>query len=389
VCDPGYFRRSEGGVCIPCPADTFKDRFGNKECEKCRADSTSNKKTQLVSADDCLCNAGFFLYRSRFCRACGEFIDNCLECETRTNMVVSSNAALCTKAPPGYTINAVADEVTPNKCSGSFKFGDDVFPDELDISHCLENAVEVPVTGSLCQPHCKPLYMTKTPLPQWRAENISYCTSPRLVPKELKKDMGVSTCRQYCESLSDCYFFAEYTQQRDCSIWRAGEQCTLIHGVSLDNEGLDTTWHLYEGMSQDGFTFMCDENGEWSALELADKQSAIDFFQQCTLAPTTSASGTTPTQQATRGPGTYQPDLLLLLLIMVAAVLLIVVTVVIIIIIARKSKQKMERRDTTVVSDEEINEVFKKTDELGEQDKKTWMNGDHPIALEAMDDRPT
>ena len=403
TCNPGYYA-STSGSCIECPVNTYKDRPGNGECQQCtstRKHSSSKNKTQRKSVDGCLCDVGFFLHQSN-CRACGarEFIPNCLECEPRSGDAkkVSNKAAVCTKAPVGYTINEAADQVTPNKCTGAFKFGDEVFPDELDITHCLENAIVQPVTGSLCQPLCKPDYKTVKPLPKWESYDSSYCgiVQNKDLKIDYKKSVNASTCRQYCELLPDCYFFVEYTEEGGCAIWHANKRCKVVSGEPRGNEWA-SRWHAYDGISSDGFKFVCDKDGVWNAQKLTNKQSAVAFFQrQCEPKPITTTSTTTTQRlkliEATEDPNPPQP-LNLVMIIVIAVVVLAILVVVVIIVVVVIRRQGLERKETTVVSEEELSQVFEKTDDPEDgnnaEKRKSWMDSEVPVTFDGKDDLPT
>ena len=400
TCDPGYYANSTGD-CTGCPVDTFKDHSGNGECQLCREvreHSSSKNKTQLTSVKGCLCDIGFFLFKSQSCRACAETIEHCLECETHPS---STDAAICTKAPVGYSISDAADSVFPNKCTGPFKFGNDVLPEEMSISHCLEDAIVDAVTGSLCQPLCETDYKTAKPLPTWKTYSTGYCETDdqQKIKIEYKDGMSQATCRKYCELLSDCYFFVEYEigfNKSSCAIWRANRRCNRLDGFRSgdeDEKNLVQKWHAYEGISDDGFQFICDKDGVWNAQKLEDKESAVEFFQrQCEMLPTTAVTTTSTTPVpfvAIVEKTTLPPPADYTMIIAIAAGgggFLILLFVIILIVVLRRTN--VEHSEKTVISEEEINEIFQKTDD-DDGYTKSWMDGDKPATFDVNDDVPT
>lgn len=153
---------------------------------------------------------------------------------------------------------------------------------------------------------------------------------------------------------------------------------------------------MYNGLSDMGFTFICDGKGIWGAQELTDRESAIAFFdRQCKLAPPPSFAPTTLTPIVTPGKGKPKPafPLAAIIGIMMAMILLIAVMVAItvaVVLIRKKEEDELKgikRRDTTVVSEQELQEVFSpepshvtSSDSQGE-----WVKG--PITV--VDDVPT
>jgi len=272
-------------------------------------------------------------------------------------------------------------------------------PDEVSITHCLNGEFVEAVTGSLCQPLCETNYKTVTPLPVWKIYSTGYCEidDPAKTKIEYKEGMDHATCRKHCELLSDCYFFVEYVgsgNRTSCSIWRANTPCNRLEGFrsgDQDEKNLVQKWHAYDGISDDGFQFMCDKDGVWNAEKLSDKDSAIEFFQrQCEkVTTTTSTTTTTPAPPVVKvASQTEAPDVTPIIAVSAggAAMLILVVTIIVIVVCRRSN---MESEKPSVVSDEEMNEVFKKTDDEEDGYVKAWMDGDKPATFDDNDDVPT
>jgi len=274
--------------------------------------------------------------------------------------------------------------VEAQSCGSEFEFGNDVIPSEVDLSHCLAND---PATGILCQPRCQSKYQTATPLPKWKDYKTSYCKpGTARVNVELKK-MDHRECQRYCESLPDCFYFAEHTQGTACDIWRTNEKCQLLPGSNSQFQP-NSIWWKYEGKTDLGFAFVCNGDGKWSANGYSDKDSATNFFAgQCELAPTTTSTTTTPVVVA--GEDTQEPEVIHPVILFFGAVGIVAVLVVIIILLTRKKEEEpKEPRPTAEATPRELERIMSAPTPKAEGETEDGKAGtDH--AFDVVDDVPT
>lgn len=96
--------------------------------------------------------------------------------------------------------------------------------------------------------------------------------------------------------------------------------------------------------------------------------------------------------EATEDPNPPQP-LNLVMIIVIAVVVLAILVVVVIIVVVVIRRQGLERKETTVVSEEELSQVFEKTDDPEDGNnadkRKSWMDSEVPVTFDGKDDLPT
>jgi len=237
----------------------------------------------------------------------------------------------------------------------------------------------------------------------WKTFSTGYCGTDAQMENieiEYKEGMPRANCRKYCELLPDCYFFVEYEEtgnRTSCSIWRANTRCTRLDGFrsgDQDEKNLVQKWHAYDGISDDGFQFMCDKDGVWNAEKLSDKESAIEFFERQCEQVTTTTTTTTTTSVEVVGMVVAETTASMDLVPIIAGsagglVFLILVLTIVVVCVCRRRHSNMQREKPSVMSDEEMNEVFKKTDDEEDGYVKSWMDGDKPATFDDDDNLPT
>ena len=99
-CNAGY-KGADGGICLQCPAGTYKSRTGHSNCLACPTDSVSPVASTTSTA--CVCNAGWHGANGAICVACvaGTYKShtghsNCLACpKDSVSPVASTTITAC------------------------------------------------------------------------------------------------------------------------------------------------------------------------------------------------------------------------------------------------------------------------------------------------------
>ena len=403
VCDPGFFK--DGDACVECPKNTYKEYSSDDRCQSCPLSTSTNGKTGRTSLDDCKCDTGYFLSNKR-CERCDEVIaDCCAECELGTGV---AKGPICTKAKIGCELHPTPH---PMICSGedTYEFGNDIFPDGLDISHCFGEDGIAPATGLICQPKCTGLYENTVPLPAWKVYEKEFCNNERTdeSDEEYTNKTTAPACRNMCESRSDCYFFAFHEAKQVCDLSRDDKKCDQLKGIKPGGELNDKLlWHVYQGRSSQSFTFLCTNNGKWGAKHLRNKTAAEAFFKgHCRKRSTTTTTTTTTIELVAQGEGDSAteapppetgPDLIIGLVVVVVLILIVAAFVAVVMVHHSKKKREEQERE----NDREIKKAKSRKDTVISKDDmdkamQSAMNlsptgeDDEPMALSNNDDVPT
>jgi Tyrosine-protein kinase ephrin type A/B receptor-like len=121
ICKPGYTATSDGVVCAPCEAGTFKDRLGTGACHSCSTALVGT--TSAAGAADCFCLAGYEAASNGVaCSPCdaGTYKDftgtgGCTECPVGTYKT-TTGPGTCDSCPLSTTTSGGSDALVACVC---------------------------------------------------------------------------------------------------------------------------------------------------------------------------------------------------------------------------------------------------------------------------------
>ena len=245
ACNPGYTIETEGGKCVPCPEDTYKNEYGNGLCSTCPEHSSNIGNQAQRTISSCLCKVGFEGNASN-CEACsaGKFKDDinedacvlcaigtysenvgetsCMICASNSTSIPGSTSADNCICQRGYSLNPT-DKLNCNQCAmGHFK-------NVLGDQNCTKCGVGkyLPSFGATSGDQCEYCHANSNSSMGTKFQHHCTCN---IGYKQSIDSLGTITCERCGVST-----YKSEIGNFDCKFCEVGKYSMTLGGISINS----------------------------------------------------------------------------------------------------------------------------------------------------------